>query len=192
VAPAAKRRYNSREELVRLANLRYPGLITYTLIAGVEHWQCNFCKAHRWKPHMFLFGKGNPIVIHCTKSNAHADNAAVKKWCAKSAQHFVPTVTKNCVDLTQKSLHAFLQPSLVPPQSQPRTVFQTFEHRMGKVVANPRQASASDRTYLGRVLCHGFTESTIEITRDYRKRTLQVDPLRQDDSDVQQGYWEVR
>ena len=183
MAPAAKRRYNSREDLVHNANKSYPGLITYTLVAGVEHWQCNYCFAHRKKPHMFLFGKGNPIVIHCTKSNAHADKDAVGKWCDKSAKHFVPTVTKDSVDLRQKSLHAFLQPSVVPPQSQSRTVFQTFEHRMGKVVANPRQASASDRANLGRVLCHGFTESTIEITRDYRKRTLQVDPLRQDDSD---------
>jgi hypothetical protein len=67
---------------------------------------------------MFLFGKGNPIVIHCTKSNAHADKDAVGKWCDKSAKHFVPTVTKDSVDLRQKSLHAFLQPSVVPPQSQ--------------------------------------------------------------------------
>ena len=122
VAPASKRRYNSREELVRLANLRYPGLITYMHSNGEEHWLCNFCKAHRWKPHMFRFGKGNPIVIHCTKSNAHANNAAVKKWCAKSAQHFVPTVTSTSIDLTQKSLHAFLQTSVMPPQSQPRNV----------------------------------------------------------------------
>jgi hypothetical protein len=183
VAPAAKRRYNSREELVRLANLRYPGLITYTLIAGVEHWQCNFCKAHRWKPHMFLFGKGNPIVIHCTKSNAHANNAAVKKWCTKSAQHFVPTVTSTSVDLTQKSLHAFLQTSVVPPQSQPRNVFQTFQKQMDKIAVDPKNVSAGVREYLDRVLCNGFTASTITVTREFRRRTLQVDPLRQDDSD---------
>ena len=184
VAPAAKRcRYNSREGLVRQANLRYPGLITYMHSNGEEHWQCNFCKAHRWKPHMFRFGKGNPIVIHCTKSNAHADKAAVKKWCAKSAQHFVPTVTSTSVDLTQKSLHAFLQPSVVPPQSQPSTVFQTFERQMDKIAVDPEHVSASVREYLGRVLCNGFTASTITVTREFRRRTLQVDPLRQDDSD---------
>ena len=100
-------RYNSREDLVHNANKSYPGLITYTLIAGVEHWQCNYCLAHRRKPHMFLFGKGNPIAIHCTLSSAHADKDAVEKWCDKSRAHFVPTFTKNKVDLTQKSLHAF-------------------------------------------------------------------------------------
>ena len=183
MAPAAKRRYNSREDLVHNANKSYPGLITYTLVAGVEHWQCNYCFAHRKKPHMFLFGKGNPIAIHCTQSNAHADKDAVEKWCDKSRAHFVPTVTKNKVDLTQKSLHAFLHPSVVPPQSQPRSVFQTFQKQMDKIAVDPEHVSASVRKYLGRVLCNGFTASTITVTREFRRRTLQVDPLRQDDSD---------
>ena len=34
----------------------------------------------------------------------------------------------------------------------------------------------------GAVLCNGFTASTITVTREFRRRTLQVDPLRQDDS----------
>ena len=92
---------------------------------------------------MFLFGKGNPIAIHCTKSNAHADKKAVEKWCEKSLAHFVPTVTKNNVDLKQKSLHAFLQTSVVPPQSQPITVFQTFQKQMDKISVDPEHVFSS-------------------------------------------------
>jgi hypothetical protein len=64
---------------------------------------------------MFRSGKGNPIVIHCTKSNAHAEEATVRNWCPKSADNFVPTFTNKQLEFTQKSLYAFFQPSVAPP-----------------------------------------------------------------------------
>jgi hypothetical protein len=171
-------RYNSREDLVRNANKLWPGLITHKHIAGVEHWQCNYCFAQRRKTHMFRFGKGNPIQIHCTRSKEHEDEAAVRRWCAKSADNFVPTVTNKQLDLSL-SLRLFLHPSAMAPLAQPRA----FGNRMDAIAADARQTSTTARKYLGRVLCNGFTKSTIDVTRDFRKRTLQVDPLRQDDRD---------
>jgi hypothetical protein len=144
--------------LVRNANKGYPGLISYKYFADEEHWQCNYCFAQRLKPHTFRFGKGNPIEIHCTKSKAHADKEAVKEWCAKSADHFLPTLTNKELAFTQKSLHAFLQPSPMPPPLQPKNLFQTFDNRMSKIAANPRQVSASDRQHLDRARESGGCE----------------------------------